>query len=515
MRLMKLEGPRFGWRAVAPTLLLAVAACSSSGTASIDVVVKDVSMSLVAEASVTTTPTTESLSTGEDGHARFTGLSAGTYTVSAKAPTAGVATATVSLQAGESRTVTMTLRRIDTTGSSDGGTDGGNDAGNDGGDPSDGPDAGGDAATMPSPIVLQDLTKDSNGIDLRWVSSAAFTSYRVYRAQDSSGGFSIINIINDASATAYRDETVTLGVAYRYRVAGLSSTGSEVSSNIQSISAGMFVSVNSQVERMKVDPQRPYLYAIDRVNNSLHFVNLTTQAVEKTIFIGSAPTGLDINAGGTELYVANSGSTEIAVVDLTARAKSRSLLVDTTTYPSGNPYRIVATTGDTLVFAAQDSYSSLKLTNAVTGASLASVTSSNGGAMVASPDGTHVYTAGYYLTRYDIVGATMKQVDTTSDFGSSTTTISRSGNGTYLFYGAKKVLATNLKSTLGTFPEIIQLANSTGTRAVGVNRVYDGDTYLAKATLPLATTVMAISPDDKTLYLYDTITSRIYLWKMP
>ena len=218
----------------------------------------------------------------------------------------------------------------------------------------------------------------------------------------------------------------------------------------------------------------------------------------------------------TELYVANSGSTEIAVVNLATRAKARSLLVDTTsTSSSGNPNRIVATTGDTLVFTGLDTYY-LKLTSATTGAALVSVSSSNGGAMVASPDGTHVYTGGYYLNRFDIVGATMKQVDTTNDFNSpSTTTLSRSGNGMYLFWGAKKVLATNLKSTLGTFPEAIQLSELTGTRAVGTMRVYDADTFTAKATLPLSTTVMAISPDDKTLYLYDTITSRIYLWKMP
>jgi DNA-binding beta-propeller fold protein YncE len=509
--------PRWRWRAFAPCLLLTALSCGSPGSARLDVVVKDVSMAVVRDASVTTEPETRTLATGEDGHARFGGLSSGTYTVKAEAPAVGTATATVSLGAGESRALTLILRRTDTP-------DGGADAGPDGSPPdgsvSDGsaPDADGGDAGATSPIVLQPLGKDSNGIDLRWTSTRTFASYRIYRGQEPGGGYSIIDVINDPSATAYRDEAVTLGVTYRYRVAGLPGDGSEISSNVQSLLAGVFIAVNSQVERMKVDPERPYLYAIDRVNNSLHFVNLTSQTVEKTIFIGSSPAGLDINQANTELYVANAGSTEIAVVDLATRVKSRSLLVDVgSTSTAANPARIAATTGDTLVFSGQDSFYSLRLVSAASGAALGTVSNSSSAVtLVASPDGTHVYSAGYYLYRFDIVGATIKQVDSTTDFASSsTTTLCRSGNGTYLFYGARKVLATNLKSSLGTFPENILVANSTGTRAVGAIRVYDGESFTVKAALPITATVTALSPDDKTLYLADTATSRIYLWKMP
>ena len=354
-------------------------------------------------------------------------------------------------------------------------------------------------------------------MNLRWTSSASFPTYRVYRGPNPGTGYSIIHILNDATAVSYRDETVTLGVSYRYRVAGIGGDGVEVSSNVQSIAAGVFIDVGSQVERMAVDPQRPYIYAIDRVNNSLHFVNLATQTVDKTIFVGSAPTGLDINATDTELYVANSGSTEIAVVDLTTQAKTRSLLVEVTAgSTTGNPYRLAATVGNTLVFSAQDTFSPLRLINAATGATITTATTgTSGGSMVASPDGTHVYTGGYYFTRFDIVGATMKSVDSSSDFTSSTTTVARSGDGMFVYYGAKKVLATNLKSTLGTFPESIQLASSNGGLAVGTIRVYDGNTFSAKATLPVSTAVAAISPDDKTLYLYETISSRIYVWMVP
>jgi DNA-binding beta-propeller fold protein YncE len=465
----------------------------------------------VAGASVTTTPATTSMVTGSDGRVRFSGLEAGSYAIAADAPSAGKASAQVSLRSGESRDLTLILRK-DTL---DGGTDDATRPADAHTDAADGPDAAGDAATTPRPVIVLDtLSKDSNGVNLRWVSEESFPAYRIYRSQ--SGGFSVVDILNDPLATTYRDATVAPGTMYSYRVAGVASDGSESSSNVQSISAGVFIAVNSQVERMLVDPRRPYLYAIDRVNNSLHFVNLTSQAVDKTIFVGSAPTSLDINMAGSELYVANSGSTEIAVVDLTTREKARSLLVEPfSTSTTGYPYRVAATTGNTLVFASQDSFSSLRLANAATGATLATATGSYAGPLVASPDGTRVYTGGYYLTRYDIVGATIRQVDRSTAFESSTYPVSRSGDGAYLFYGSKKVLSTNLVSTLGTFPELIQVASANGGLAVGTLRVYDGNTFIAKATLPLSASLMAISPDDKTLYLYQSITSRIYLWKLP
>lgn len=480
----------------------------SSGKATLDVVVKDVSMATVAGVSVMTTPATTAMVTDADGRIRFSELDAGSYVITADDPTAGKASAQVSLRSGEARDLTLILRK-DTP---DGGTSDAApaDAHTDAADSSDASDAAPPAAV----IVLSPLSKDSNGVNLRWVSEESFPGYRVYRSQG--GGFSVVNILNDALATAYRDESVAPGTMYSYRIAGVASDGTEISSNVQSISAGVFVAVNSQVERMLVDPKRPYLYAIDRVNNSLHFVNLTTQTVDKTIFVGSAPTSLDINMAGTELYVANSGSTEIAVVDLTTREKARSLLVEPiSTSTGGYPYRVAATTGNTLVFASQDSFSSIRLANAATGATLATATNSYGGPLVASPDGTRVYTGGYYLTRFDIVGATIRQVDRSTAFESSTSSVTRSGDGAYLFYGAKKVLSTNLVSTLGTFPELIQVASSNGGLAVGTLRIYDGNMFTAKATLPLSTSLMAISPDDKTLYLYQSVTSRIYLWKLP
>jgi sugar lactone lactonase YvrE len=42
--------------------------------------------------------------------------------------------------------------------------------------------------------------------------------------------------------------------------------------------------------------------------------------------------------------------------------------------------------------------------------------------------------------------------------------------------------------------------------------MFDGTTFAATRTTPISTSTMAVSPDDKTLYLYDTTTSRIYIY---
>ena len=86
-------------------------------------------------------------------------------------------------------------------------------------------------------------------------------SYRVYRAKDA-GTFEIINILNAPPTLIHRDETPTLGGSYRYRIGGVPSTGaSRCSATNSRSSPGVYISVNSQVERLKADPTRPYIYA--------------------------------------------------------------------------------------------------------------------------------------------------------------------------------------------------------------------------------------------------------------
>jgi len=84
----------------------------------------------------------------------------------------------------------------------------------------------------------------------------------------------------------------------------------------------------------------------------------------------------------------------------------------------------------------------------------------------------------------------------------------------YIFYAGRKFLAKNLKSVLGTFSEGIVAINSDGSLAIGATHMFDGATFAATRMTPLSTSTMAVSPDDKTLYLYDSMSSHIYLYQL-
>jgi hypothetical protein len=531
-------------RGIAWLCALAAIGCggkSSPNQGGLFVTVKDVAMATVADAVVTTDPSTESVATDALGSALFRKVPAGFYSVTAIHPALGAARAAVTIKADTLAEITLTLSRdVTLDAGQDGGLGGprgqggaggsGTPAGSGGsgagtGGAADRPDGGaGDAGPEVDPslgVALAAPTKDANGVNLTWTVTGTYTSYRMYRATDPGGSFTVIDILNAPSALTYRDETGMLGTSYRYRVGATGAVGAEVLSNIQAVTTGVYIDVGSQVERMRADPTRPYLYLVDRVNNSLHFVNLTTNVVEGTIFAGSTPVDLDINLAGTQLFVADFGASEIAVIDLETRMKVRSLLVDTSIgIWDGNPYRLTTAMGDTLVFTSLDQWNDLKYVNAISGANLGAVGTIYEPAIAHSPDGKRVYVGEYGLSsdnliRFDISGTTLTQVDTAVALGGNNTReVLVTGDGMYVFYGGRKYLANNLKSLLGTFAEAILVANHDGTVAVGPTKIFDGTTFSARKPLPLSTTVMALGADDKTLYLYDMMTSRIYLYRL-
>jgi DNA-binding beta-propeller fold protein YncE len=278
---------------------------------------------------------------------------------------------------------------------------------------------------------------------------------------------------------------------------------------------GEFIDVSTQVEAMAVDPVRPYLYALDRVNNNFLFINLETKSLEKTIFVGSSPVDLDFDADVAEAYVANFGSTEIAVVDLDAQEVGRTLFVDTNAGTwEGNPYRLAVTAFNTLVFTSEDQWNDLKLVNASNGGAIAAVGSIYSPELAATADGTTLFVAesGGDLYRYEVTEATLTQVDATGDgFGNGDGLAVITGDEQYVFYGRQKILTSNLKSVVGEFSDPILATNDDGSIAVSASHVYDGNNFGIIALTSLTTQVLALSTDARTLYLYDIATSRIYI----
>ena len=546
-------------RAILVLAIAAAAACSCcSPTGCLFVVVTDGLVSPVGGAWVTSTPATQSLPTDAVGTAFFGKVTPGGYVVTAVHPTGGAGRAVGEVTANDIERLTIVLTpgitlsaggstgtgglaaggpggssgtggavgRGGTGGTGTGGTGTGGTVGGTGTGGTVGRGGTGGTGTRGSAgsagaggtggsnaaLVLDAPTKDIGGTNLSWTATPAnaFATYRIHRNN------TVINILQNGALVQYRDQTGQLGVSYSYQIGGITAAGTEVLSNTQTIVGGVYIDVGSQIERMMVDPKRPYLYGVDKVNNSLHFVNLSTNTVDKTIFVGSTPVDLDINLEGTTLYVANFGSTEIGVVDLASQALAGSIFVDTTVgIWGGNPYRLVCTAGDTLVYTSMDQWNDLKLIDATTGAALDTVGSIYEPALAASPDGTIVYAAGTTglsnLTRFNIVNNKFQQADASSAGGSS---VVASNDGQYVFSSTKKLLAKNLLTVVGTFSDAILAINDDGSIAVSANYIFDGTTFSAKRMTPVPTSTMALSTDGTTLYLYDTTSSRIYVYAL-
>src|SRR5688572_7949308 len=65
------------------------------------------------------------------------------------------------------------------------------------------------------------------------------------------------------------------------------------------------IPVSNHVVRIIADARRPWIYAIDKTNNDVLFINLETRSVEKRLYVGKDPTDADLDATGNLLFVAN------------------------------------------------------------------------------------------------------------------------------------------------------------------------------------------------------------------
>lgn len=376
---------------------------------------------------------------------------------------------------------------------------------------------------LPNSVLLEALENTNTGFTLNWsvYTEINFDRYVVYRSNNQSGNFSTIATINDINTTSYSDENLTDGNTYYYRIGVKLTTNEEPLSNIQgNLFQSPSIFIPNQIERMKADPNRPFLYALDRINNSLMFISTESLSITKTLFVGSAPTDLYISLDGFQLFIANFGSTQITVVNLALQEIDYDFFVNTNVGNwDGNPYRIAPLSNNKLAFTSEDQWNNIKVVNATTGvnSSLSNQSIYEPG-LLSNAAGTILYasergSSGSSIFRYNFNGNTLQEVDESiSSNNSGPRDAYLTSDEQYIFYNRKKILANNLQSTLGTFPENIYGINSNGSLVFGEEQYYDGNTFAIKGTLPAESTVMVMAPDDSVLYLYDITSSRIILF---
>jgi len=369
-------------------------------------------------------------------------------------------------------------------------------------------------------VVLDSIINSPDGFTLNWSASEEekFINYRILKSENAYGNFEVIDLIADVNTTTYFDDKVKFGLNYHYQIIVVIESGEESMSNIESKRfEGDNIDLGVNIVRMIIDNERPFIYGLDQINNSLLFINKETKAVEKTIFVGSSPTDLSINLSNTKMYVANFGSTLIAVIDLDTKEKIDDLTVDPNLGSwEGNPYRIVCLADDKIAYTGEDQWNGVKLIDAKTGAFISSSGSIYQPELVTNKDQTIVYGGECCLStstimRFAFEGENTNVKDENAIDGYARRALCISKDDKYIFYHSRKILAQNLSSIIGSFSENIYACNSDGSIAIGENNIWDANTFSIIKELPISSTIMKLDSNDTTLYIYDNNTSKIYL----
>jgi DNA-binding beta-propeller fold protein YncE len=92
---------------------------------------------------------------------------------------------------------------------------------------------------------------------------------------------------------------------------------------------GTFVPLGGTLRQILVDPCNAHVYVSNQSNNQIEDYSIAANTLEPPIAVGSEPNGFDVTADGARLYVANTGGTNLSVVDLMTRTELRKISTPT------------------------------------------------------------------------------------------------------------------------------------------------------------------------------------------
>ncbi len=117
-----------------------------------------------------------------------------------------------------------------------------------------------------------------------------------------------------------------------------------VVSLIQRTPTGDAIPAGSAPANMAINPRsdREYLYVANHSTNTVSFLNLRTRQMEVAVSSGDRPWDLAIDPDGRNLYVTNTGSKTVALIDTESRSRVKEFTFEASAYPNFMP-RGVAT----------------------------------------------------------------------------------------------------------------------------------------------------------------------------
>jgi YVTN family beta-propeller protein len=93
------------------------------------------------------------------------------------------------------------------------------------------------------------------------------------------------------------------------------------------ITSPIFVPVAGTLDDIRFDDSCQHVYASNKALSRIEVFSLQDLSLETPVDVGSAPRGFDITPDGGTMYVANSGGSNISVIDLAAKTELRKITV--------------------------------------------------------------------------------------------------------------------------------------------------------------------------------------------
>ncbi|MCG8384531.1 MAG: hypothetical protein MJA30_03240 [Cytophagales bacterium] len=171
--------------------------------------------------------------------------------------------------------------------------------------------------TLLEPAITA-LTTVNDQVTITWTENLNydFNKYVITRHTGTWGDWDVIAEITDENITSYIDNTALYNLIYDYKVAVMLNEEINLESEARSIGVGSFIHLDDGVGDFVISTPRNALYVSMPGMNHINAYDLESLELIRTLVIPSEPLGLEIDERNNQLFVALSGSGEVAVIDL-------------------------------------------------------------------------------------------------------------------------------------------------------------------------------------------------------
>jgi len=233
-----------------------------------------------------------------------------------------------------------------------------------------------------------------------------------------------------------------------------------------------------------------FAFIANNTTNNVSVVDIATNTIVSTISVGNGPVGVAVHPNGSRVYVANSASSTVSVINTTSFTVTATIALAA----GSNPYGIAVSPDGSKVYTANNGGSSLSeistATNTVTRTNLVGAGPVG---IIVSPDGSRLY-----VTRPN--GASVTTVDAATLAVTANATVGSGPNGLAITPNGGKVFIAN---SISNFVSILNTATNTVT-----NVPVTGVTYGA-AMSPDGTRAYVTNWTNGAVHVFNTATNAI------